>query len=54
MNDRGIVVTTESLARQAAAFQTWLETTAFIGEVPRGPDGLAIVTPDPDDPDDDY
>jgi len=54
VNDRVIVVTTADLARQDAAFQTFLETTAYVGEVPLGPDGLALVTADPDDPDDDF
>ncbi len=52
--DRGIIVTAADIAAERAAGQAWLETTAYVGEVPLGPDGLAIVTPDPDDPDDDY
>ncbi len=52
--DRGIVVTAADLAAERAAGQAFLETTAYVGEIPMGPDGLAIVTADPDDPDDDY
>ncbi len=52
--DRGIVVTAADLAAERAAGQVFRETTAYVGAVPLGPDGLAVVTPDPDDPDDDF
>jgi len=54
MNDRGILVSTELRAREIAAGREWIATTGFDADPERGPDGLAIVTHDPDDPDDDY
>lgn len=37
-----------------AAAERFVQNTHFSEEPELGPDGLAIVTPDPNDPDDDY
>ncbi len=36
------------------ALQEWLDTVSFDAEPKLGKDGLPVVEPDPDDPDDDY